>query len=188
MVDAQVRVGEGGRLRGLVEYNDATYKRFTYASGYSIFGSPLFNPASVGCPVGAPYPGAIFGTVLIDVNCDGFQMPRAPKWSGQVSYDHTPQPGRRLGDQRRGHPAVRLGALLGFEYVQSERAKAYQMLDLDLTYTAANAAWSVGGYVHNVTNEALYSGAGEQGFAPRSSTPPSRRPAPYGVKLRYNIQ
>ncbi len=187
-IDARIRVGEGGRLHGLVEYNDAVYDRFRYASGYSIFGSPLFNPASVGCPVGAPYPGANFGTVLIDVNCDGFQMPRAPKWSGLVSYDHT----LRLNDGSQINAAATLqfasARWLGFEYVPTERAKAYQMLDLDLTYTAPKGAWSVSGYVHNVTNAALYSGAGEQGFVPPLVYATIAPPRTYGVKLRYNIQ
>ena len=60
--DLQAALSANDRLRAFVEYNEPPTTRFTYDTVFSIFGTPLFNPASTGCPVGAPFPGSLFGT------------------------------------------------------------------------------------------------------------------------------
>ncbi len=49
-VDLQFALTATDRLRTFVEYNDASYDSFVYDTAYSIFGTQLFNAASVGVP------------------------------------------------------------------------------------------------------------------------------------------
>ena len=77
------------------------------------------------------------------------------------------------------------GRWLGFDYVPPERAGSYATFDASLTYTDPAASWSVAGYVRNIGNEAVYTGAGVHGFAPPLTYATIAPPRTYGVRLRY---
>jgi iron complex outermembrane receptor protein len=175
------------RLRAFVEYNDASYDTFKYDTAFSIFGTPLFNPASTGCPVGAPFPGSLFGTELISVNCSGFALPRAPKWAASLGYDHT----FRISGAGAINAAVSgqytSSRYMGFEFVRNQLADSTETYDVDVTYTAESGKWSLGAFVHNVGDEAVYTAGSVQGFAPPLVYATIGPPRTYGVRARYNF-
>lgn len=186
-IDLQAAITPNDRLRFFVEYNDASYDSFTYDTAYSIFGTPLFNPASTGCPVGQPFPGAQFGTELITVDCSGFELPRAQEWVASLDYDHTfnlangaslnAAAGAKYGSER----------WLGFEFVEPQRADAYEIFDFDLTYLDAGGRWSIAAFVHNIGDEAVYTGGSVQGFAPPLVYATIGPPRTYGATFRYSF-
>lgn len=186
-IDVQAALTRNDRVQAFVEFNDASYDRFSYETAFSVFGVPLFNPASVGCPVGAPFPGSSFGTQLIRVECSGFQLPRAPKWTASLAYEHTFHlpGGANLNAGLTGQYASE--RWLGFEFVQNQRAAAYETFDVDLTYVSANSKWSISGFVHNVTDEAVYTGGAVQAFAPPLVYATIGPPRTYGARLRFNF-
>ncbi|HEY1963042.1 MAG TPA: TonB-dependent receptor, partial [Rhizomicrobium sp.] len=186
-IDLVALVGDAGRFNLFAEYTDATYDKFRYDTAYSIFGSPLFNPASTGCGVGSPFAGPMFGTELVNINCDGFQLPRSPKWAASAGYDHT----FTFGDASTLNAAVNMqyasARWLNFDYVKPERVSAYTVFDFDLTYMPAGGHWSVAGYVHNIGNEAVYTGGGEQAFVPPLVYATINAPRTVGIRVRYDI-
>ncbi|MEP7245871.1 MAG: TonB-dependent receptor, partial [Gammaproteobacteria bacterium] len=186
-IDLQAAVTPNDRLRTFVEYNDASYDTFRYDTVFSIFGTPLFNPASTGCPVGAPFAGSLFGTQLITVDCSGFALPRAPKWAASLGYEHVFRfsGGANLSAAVNGQYAS--SRYTGFEFVQSQRADSSETYDVDVTYSSASGKWSLGAFVHNVGEEAVYTGGSVQGFAPPLVYATIGPPRTFGVRARYNF-
>jgi iron complex outermembrane receptor protein len=186
-VDVVARLAENSTLRFFVEYNDARYKRFTYDTAFSIFGSPLFNPLSTGCAVGAPFPGPSFGTELATIDCSGFRLPRTPKWSGAASF--TQEFGLGNGGALIADVSAQFASKrwLGYEFVSMQRADGYALLSADLTYQSPGQRWSVAAFVRNITNEAVYTGGGVQAFAPPLVYATIAPPRTYGVRLRYDF-
>jgi iron complex outermembrane receptor protein len=186
-VDVVAKLGPNTTLRGFVEYNDAKYREFQYDTAFSIFGSPLFNPASTACEVSAPFAGPVFGTMLATIDCSGFRLPRTPKWSGAVGLTHEVPLGNGgtiIADASAQFASQRW---LSFEFVEPQRADGYVLLDFDLSYEAPNRRWSIAGFVRNITKEAVYSGGGVQSFAPPLTYATIAAPRTYGVRLRYNF-
>jgi iron complex outermembrane receptor protein len=186
-IELQAALSDNDTLRLFVEYNDAEYTDFSFDTAYSIFGTQLFNPASTGCDVSAPFPGATFGTQAATIDCSGFQMPRAPKWSGAATYAHTfdlPAGDTVVFDTTAQFASSRW---LGFDYVEAERADGYVTFDANLTYSAPNRQWSVAAFVRNIGEEAVYTGAGVHAFAPPLTYATIAPPRTYGVRLRYNF-
>lgn len=187
-LDLVARPSSADTVHAFLEYNDASYDKFVYSSAYSIFGTPLFNPASTGCPVGTPYAGSLFGTQLINVDCSGFGLPRAPRWTGSFGWDHalTFASGANLVLGVSGQYVGK--RWLGFEFVANQRASSYTTLDVDLTWMSANDSWSVAGYVRNLTDKAAYTGGAVQGFAPPLVYATIAAPRTYGLRLRYDLR
>lgn len=186
-VEVQAALTDNDTLRFFVEYNDAKYTDFKYDTAYSIFGAPLFNPLSTGCPVSAPFAGSTFGTEAATIDCSGFQMPRAPKWSGAATYTHTidlPHGDTIMFDGTMQFASRRW---LGFDYVAPENVGGYATFDANLAYTAPDKRWSVAAFVRNIGNEANYTGAGVHAFAPPLTYATIAPPRTYGVRLRYDF-
>lgn len=186
-VELQAALSDNDTLRFFAEYNHAKYKDFAFETAYSIFGTPLFNPLSTGCDVSAPYPGSTFGTQAATIDCSGFQMPRAPKWTGAATYAHTfdlPGGATVVFDATSQFASKRW---LGFDYVAPEHVDGYVTFDANLTYTAPERRWSVAAFVRNIGKEAVYTGAGVHAFAPPLTYATIAPPRTFGVRLRYNF-
>jgi iron complex outermembrane receptor protein len=186
-VDLVAAVTPSDRIELFVEYNDTEYDEFSYETAFSVFGSPIFNPASTACPVGAPFPGPTFGTELITIDCSGYELPRAPEWAASAAYEHTftfsngSALSARLSAQYTG------ARWLNFEYVATERVGSSEVYNFDLAYASPKGSWVVSGFVHNIDDEAVYTGGGEQGFAPPLVYATIGAPRTYGVRLQYSF-
>src|SRR5262249_14356095 len=138
---------------------------FKFDTVNTFFGNQVFNPASTGCPHTAS-PQDLLGNSTVTVDCSGFGLPRAPEWAGTASYDHT------LGLTNGGELNAMISAFFAsrrwanFDFVATELQPSYVVFDFDLSYTTPSANWTLSGYIHNLSNENVYLGGGEQAFAP----------------------
>lgn len=93
------------------------------------------------------------------LDCAGQPLPRAPNYSGSARYSHSV--GFDSGARLEASVALQFAGsrYLTVDYNAASRAKSYQAVDLGLVYTPANEKWSVSGYVRNVGNAHVYTGA-----------------------------
>jgi iron complex outermembrane receptor protein len=184
-IDLVAAITDNDRVELFVEYNDTEYDEFTYETAYSIFGAPIFNPASTACPFSAPFPGPSFGTLLTTIDCSGQELPRAPQWVASAAYEHTFRFGNGSSVSARVSGQYTDARWLNFEYVATERADSNEVYNLDLTYVSPHGNWTISAFVHNLDDEAVYTGGGEQGFAPPLVYATIGAPRTYGARLQY---
>jgi len=186
-VDLVVSITDDDRVELFVEYNDTEYDEFTYETAFSIFGVPIFNPASTGCPFSAPFPGPSFGTELVTIDCSGRELPRAPQWVASAAYEHKFSFGNGSSLAARLSGQYTDARWLNFEYVATERVGSNEVFNFDLTYVSPQANWAIAAFVHNIGDEAVYTGGGEQGFAPPLVYATIGAPQTYGLRLQYSF-
>ncbi len=134
------------------EYNSAVYNSFVYTQPYG-----FATAASSSCSLGPNKNG----TQTID--CSGRPLSRAPLWSATLGFEHDANLGfGTLQASIRTHLST--AYYLDVDYVPSEKAPGYTRSDLDLTYHPPSGKWSLGAYVHNLENSAVYAGGVEQPF------------------------
>lgn len=155
------------------EYNANSYGTFDYnAEG--------FGPPYSGCKVG-PSTNAAEGNYNFD--CSGFQLVKAPAWTGTADYQHT----FRLGD--RGSlvfdAAVHFSSAywLATDFTPEERAPAYTLTDLTLTYNLPGGRTHISAYVKNLENTPVYNYASQTAYIPQIADVDIGPPRTYGVRL-----
>ena len=160
-----------------VEYVHSVYDRFVFQqpSGFASEGS------STGCRVTtAGLPAPTLGTDTID--CSGFELPHAPKWSGSAGYEHRLVLGN-LGTIVAAADAQFASARwLTVDFVSNGRDGAYVRGNAALTYHSANERWSFGGWVRNIGDAAVYTG-GFPSLAPGVIFASIEPPRSFGVRL-----
>lgn len=153
-----------------VEYNHAVYNNYQYDT--------LF--------LGAPSTGCLWTTTPTDhLDCSGFQLVKAPTWTGSVDYRHTFQlpGGHALAFDAQEHFSS--AYWLADDFTPDERAPAYAVTDLVLTYSTA--AWDVSAYVDNLENKAILNYAVQSPAAPGFSLADIGPPRTYGLRARYTF-
>jgi iron complex outermembrane receptor protein len=187
--DVEWLLGYHDRVHLAAEYNHAEFDNFVFTTVNTSFFTQIFKAASTGCDAhqinGNPFTDL---STTRTIDCSHMQMPRAPEWSGSASYDHTFSLAGGAELNAMGSVFFAAQRWGNFDYVAPEKEPSYATLDFDLAYTAPGAKWSLSTYVHNLTNENVYLGGGEQGFAPPLTYSTIAPPRTYGVRLRYNIQ
>jgi iron complex outermembrane receptor protein len=133
-------------LEAGVEYLHTTFDAFRYTSAGAL------QNVTTGCAV---TPGAPFPTL----DCGGKPLPRAPKYSGSASWRHA-------FDLESG---ATVEAMLGLQFAgtryltadftEASRAAAYVTGDFNLSYIAPNDAWTLAGFVRNLNDATVYTGA-----------------------------
>jgi len=162
-----------------VVYNETRYDSF-------VFQAPLLAlPAGrTGCPVtptGAVGPVGPVG----QVDCSGRVLPRAPKWSGNVGYNHVFElgdGGSVTFDGNMQFASTREGT---GDYIANSRLPAYQLFNASLTYALASEKLSVTAFVRNITDEAVYLGGFQSAFAPSFVAMSIAPPRTYGLRIAY---
>lgn len=178
-----------------VQYNKSEYDSFTY----NFPSGALHAPANTGCATSFANPGGPVDpgqTTIVD--CAGFQLVRAPTWTGTVSYDHTFD----LANGGKINAGVRTqfasSSYLSIDFVESAKQEAYATFDADLSYTTPDGRLTVTAYVRNITEEAVYTAAFVSPFvAPAPINPlagpdgliisPIRPPRTFGARARLNF-
>jgi iron complex outermembrane receptor protein len=137
-------------------------------------------------PSGAP------GSINID--CSGKVLPRAPKFSGNARYAHKVD---IAGGGALDFGATARGASLAHLQINYSspnfRQEAYMTFDADVTYRSPNDRWSLGAWIRNIANKAVYQQASNAG----SVNPPSRPlrasvtgindPRTFGARFQLNF-
>lgn len=181
-LDLMYRAGRNDRFALSVEYNDASYKSFTYQQ------SAQFTDPSTACALtdtGRPANDPRFNILSID--CGGLQLSRAPTWSGTASYSH---------DFNLANGGVISAGVAGkfassrwtnVTFQAGTRASAYQTVDANLTYTSPNEAVSIMAYVRNITEDAVYGNSNGHSVVSDLIGITVGAPRTYGVRVKYNF-
>jgi iron complex outermembrane receptor protein len=187
-LDIQARVTQYDTIRANVEYNHSSYDEFRLETVNGVF-----NPAQTGCPYALNADGPIFPggphagePVFITVNCDGFQLARAPEWTASASVQHVfPLPnGAELVANLSGQYASARWASVDFTV--PSRLPDYAIGNFDLTYNSGNR-WSLIGFVRNFNNEAAPTGALAHSFVPPFTSYSMNAPRTYGGRVIVNF-
>jgi iron complex outermembrane receptor protein len=172
------------RINLKVQYEHSVYDEFRYSHPTAAFGPP-----STGCSVG-PF---VNGSQTVD--CKGFQVVRAPEWSGTAGYDHTFRIGNGGSIIAGAQAQFASSSWLSIDFLPQLKQDSYTVFDVDLRYVAPADKWSVSAFVHNVGNEAVLT----QGFhypftSPANPLAPGglyfatiRPPRTYGAQVRINF-
>ncbi len=154
------------------EYEDSKYETFVYSqpAGFA-------NPASTACQVGAPDGGAQA------VDCSGFPLTRAPRFSGTIGLQHVfnlPR-GDRITAAVQSHMSTHY--YLAEDYIAAEKAAGYTRTSLSVAYEPLNTRVKITGYVRNLENSAVYTGGTQQPFVPGLFLANIMPPRTYGVRV-----
>lgn len=171
------------RFSLLAQYNKSKYDTFIYNNPTAAFGPPV-----TGCAVGP----LINGNQAVD--CSGKQLVRAPTWSGSAGYSHTFALASGAAIEASGSVDFASSSYLSIDFLESAQQSTYAIGNVDLTYTPDSKRWSVTAYVHNVTDQAVYTQAFRSPFI--SAANPIigglnlgsiRPPRTVGARIRYNF-
>jgi len=137
---------------------------------------------TTGCTVGSPRPD---GTSLLD--CSGFQVDRAPRWTLSGGYTHTFT--LDSGATLAFNPTIqwvdsRWGSA---EFTPIERLPGYTIGNVDLTFTSVDERWTLGAYVRNVGNTMAQISAAVSPFTPNYLGVLVLPPRTYGARLTYKF-
>jgi iron complex outermembrane receptor protein len=198
-LDMIAKPTQADTVRATAEYLHSVYNTFEYNVPLDVTGAPFvrgagngftsFNTlsplaATTACNVSTITTGALAGGAHVD--CSGFPLTHAPKWSGSLGYDH-----------RFGLPAgysITLAAeaqfassrYLAIDFLPQELAPGYISENAYLTLASAGDKWSLALFGRNLSNRAIYTGAyeGPIGSIVAADIEPPRT---YGARVRVNF-
>lgn len=176
--DMTVRPTRNDTFRAGIEYTDSEYKDFNYRNYRA--GNPS---ASTACDVTA-IPGGTSRTGFWTINCDGFQLPRTPKWSGNVSYSHTFELDGGAEIEFTPDMSFATSRWLSAEFVENARAPGYALFNASLTYRAPDDRYSIQAFVRNIGNEAVYNGTQQYPFIANYNGQDIAPPRTWGARFR----
>lgn len=163
------------------EYNDATYGSFVYKEP-----DAFFSPGGVGCKFEAlpAAPGALGFT---QVNCSGFPLIHAPRWTGSTSYEHRfPVPG---GSSLSAQIDAQVSSpyFLAPDYTPQSKAAGYVEGNASLSYIPPVGSWSVTAWVRNFTDRPVYTGGNEAPLEPPLHFSGINPPRTFGLRAKYSF-
>lgn len=163
------------------EYVDSEYKDFTFRNYRTANPDPRTSCAVTAVPNGTAQIG------FWEINCDGFQLPRTPKWSGSARYSHVFDLAN--GAQVDFAPSMTFSSSrwLSAEFVENARADSYVLFNASLTYNNAADTYSIQAFVRNITDKAVYTGTQQYPFIANYNGLDIAPPRTYGVRFRYNF-
>lgn len=135
-----------------VQYNKSKYDSFTY----NFPSGALHAPANTGCETSLANPGGPVDpgqTTILD--CSGFQLVRAPTWSGTAGYDHTFELAGGAKIVAGARTQFASSSFLSIDFLPTAKQGSYATFDADLSYTTSDGRLTVTGYVRNITKEAV---------------------------------
>ena len=121
--------------------------------------------------------------IVSGVDYSGYQLPFAPKWSGNFSYQHTWELDNKGAVSARVETHLETATWVIFSELKGSHQPDYSNSSIYLTYDFPDGKWTVTGYVKNVENTAVLvnaqSGPGPSGLVAGDIAPPRT----YGVQL-----
>jgi iron complex outermembrane receptor protein len=151
-LDVVANVWSGGTFRGAVEYLNSKYLRYDLSQPF------VFADGQSGCNVSTPRTSD--PNELVNVDCSGKPLVRAPRWSGVVGFSQEfgiADKGTLIFDADMTFASSRY---LQTELLSEQKAKAYGNIALVATYKPENGRWLASLFVRNLTNAVIYTGGG----------------------------
>ena len=161
----------------VLEYLHTKFENFDYA-----IPTANYTAASLGCAAAPSTTTAGY----TNVNCSGEPLPRAPTWSGTVSYQHAfdVYNGTLTADVDANFASRRY---LAVDYISVEDAPSYVRENASLTYTPDIKKWSITAYGRNLSNRVVYTGGVEQALAPGIFYSNVDPPRTFGGRVTVNF-
>lgn len=167
-------------LRVAVEYNKARYDSFVYYD---------YRPAppTVGCPMVSPPPAGAPTGATFEIDCSGFQMARAPEWTGSVTYAHTFDLGEN--GTLELSPSMTFGSSVWTRatFSANERVPNWELYNASLTYKPVSEKYSVQLFVRNIGDEPVYTGSEQYPFLGAYTGHDINAPRTFGARFHYNF-
>jgi iron complex outermembrane receptor protein len=146
-----------GLFSANVQYLDGEYETLAYTtlsasgapirSGCTVNGSRLANP-------GTPSPARLF-----DLDCSGMPTINSPEWSANLGYEHTFSFGGDMSVLIGVRSRLEASRYVNIDYLPEQRQDSYTTSDAYVTLFGASERWSLTGFVSNIEDEAVISGA-----------------------------
>jgi iron complex outermembrane recepter protein len=167
--------------------------RFVGEYLHTNFGSFVFDRTTAGigaataCPVVGPV-RTVFGGPVQSVDCSGFPLSRAPKWTGAGSYQHVFPLANGGNIDFKASFNFSAARYLSVEYTNPTKAAPYATADADLGYNDPKGRFNVTAYIRNIGDKAFYTGGT---FQPLSGSrlfyQTISAPRTYGVRATVNF-
>jgi iron complex outermembrane receptor protein len=163
-----------------VEYNQSRYDSFTYDANVG-----FANSLNTGCGIGPAHTIAI-GSVSVPVNtidCSGFELTKAPKWSGTFGYEHvfSLDGGAAVSAEVTTRASSRTWGAVDF--IANERLPSFTQTNLSLSYTPPSQAFTVTAFGRNLENSNIYTNAFQAQFVPGLVAASILAPRTYGARF-----
>lgn len=179
--DLMIFPTDNDQLRFAVEYTESKYKEFVYRNYRAA------NPsARTACPVTA-ITGGTATTGFWTIDCTGFQLPRTPKWSGTVSYNHSFDLANGATIDFSPDMTFSSSRWLSAEFVENARAKGYALFNASLTYRSPDDNYSIQLFVRNIGDKAVYTGTQQYPFIANYNGLDIAPPRTYGARIRASF-
>lgn len=161
------------RLSVNAQYLHSRYNDFIYSQ------TTLTGPPQTACAVSPLTPTSV------TVNCTGRELPRAPKWTVNLSYLHTFEIGAGNLDAMVG-TRLESRSVMGEEYLPGQYQKGYMLSNASLTWRGTDDRYTVSVYVDNIEDEVVKASSFVQ---PVVGLPLVTLAAPrtYGVRLGFKF-
>lgn len=168
------RITDNDTIKADVSYLNSNYDEFVYSA---FGGAP---PGSLCIPTYAHTDPNL-------IDCSGLPLPRAPEWSGRVSYSHE----FNLGTS--GDLTFNIGTRFSSDYYVTndytpiEKAKSFTTSDATLTWDLPSNNASITAWVKNIEDEVIFTG-GNQANQTVFNTMLGTISAPrtYGLRVRVS--
>nr|WP_231848788.1 TonB-dependent receptor [Sphingobium sp. SYK-6] len=163
-----------------LSYNHTRYDEFQYTTAQLGPSAPLTE-----CAIGPVEPGVPFPRRTID--CSGFPLVRAPKWSGRVGWQHS----ATLNDGSKLELDVTTqfssSYYLNNDFTAYEKTDFYHTTDLTLSWTSAGRGVAITGFVKNLEDKAVYTGGSQTPALPGYVLATIRAPRTFGGRIRFSF-
>jgi iron complex outermembrane receptor protein len=163
-----------------VEYDHSRYSAFSYEE-------PAFayNPIATACANEGTVAGPFVPLAVL--NCGGFQLPHAPLWSGDADVTHNFNMPNGGAIAAAVSDRFSSATWLSIDFIPTERAPSFEIVDASLAYLAPKRNYSITGYVRNINNGREYTGGSLQAQVAPLFGAVIGAPRTYGLRVHYDF-
>lgn len=164
--DLLVRPTPNGTISATLSYLHTKFDEFLFETPFPS------NPAANGCVLDNSGP--------FTVDCSGFPLPRAPRWSGSVGYVHIFDLSNGGNISIGGDMQFASSRFIGAEYIPALNVSGYARFNAQIGYNHPRGALSISAYIRNIGNEQIPRGGSLRDGVIYADVSPPRT---YGLKL-----
>lgn len=134
------------------------------------------NAAANGCALNNSAPP-------FTIDCSGMRLPRAPKWSGNVSYSHEFAIGASDTLTVGASMDFATSRSLGINYISNEQVGGFVRFNADAEYRFGDGRFAIAGFIRNIGDREIPIAGNQAGFSPGLVYAQVAPPRTYGMRL-----
>lgn len=173
--EVQFQPTEQGLFSATLQYLNGKYTDFKFNQ------ASFVGPPRTTCPA-TFVPSNVVGAAVYAVDCSGKPQINSPKWSLNVSYQHTFTLSADSELTLGARSKIESSRFLSQEYTPEQRQGGYSTTDLFATVAFPDDRLSITGFVNNVEDKTVFAGTLSH-FVTGASSNFLRAPRTYGVRL-----